>query len=162
MVRPQPGGKSVSLPLSDCGRLAGPASRRALRSPAGRVEAFVECCGPPEQITLCLADFQFPQYRKFGLGFHAFCDHLAADFLGEADQRGGQRAAGFVQVDLLDQAGVELDDVRVEFENVSETGEARTCIVDSQLKPAAAQSGQMTCYICIVRDRGDSRGRRLR
>jgi len=105
----------------------------------GGQDEVVQGLGSAEVVPLHFVDADGAQRCEFGLGFDALRDDAAADFVRKRDQAFGESALTRVAVYVARQAHVELDDVRLQIQDVPHASEAGTSVVDGKKGASCAE-----------------------
>ncbi len=87
---------------------------------------------PAEEIPLAERYAEGLQRGALGFGFDAFGDDPGVGLGGKVCEGGGECAAGRLVIDGAGQGHVELDEVRVQTDDMLKAGETGAGIVDSQ------------------------------
>lgn len=82
--------------------------------PVGRMH-----CGVSEEVALPGGHAEFPNSRKFSLGFDSFGHDAGADLCRETDHRRAECPLALVAVDSGDKAPVQVDDVGAQLQDVA-------------------------------------------
>ena len=86
--------------------------------------------GPGEEVALAVAHAELRERLDLGGALDALRHDRRVDLLGERDQAGCQRLPRAVGLDAVDQRAVELDELRLEPQDVAQAREARAGVVD--------------------------------
>src|SRR5262245_21392328 len=120
-----------------CVRYSGNATGREHRL-ADELGRVVERHRAAEKIALRLLDPDRAQRLELGGGLDALRHNAAIGVACEGDQRRGERPTRWIEMDMPRQRHVELDHVGTQLQDMLQTGEARTGIVDREPLAAAA------------------------
>ena len=108
--------------------------------------------GPPEEEALSVAHAEVGERLDLPRALDALGDDRGVDLLGERDQACRQRLAGAVGLDAVDQRPVELDELRLEPEDVAQAGEPGARIVDRDARAELAYGLERLAQALIVVD----------